>query len=295
MLQVFKTLFNIAHCFGSLLGSSWIVLLDTFEQFDAIVQKRSVGATAHVLPSTGALIGFPSKSSSIGDGSGLSARRTKTEPGSSPSRRGVRGKVMNMFKRDKKRQGGAGGTPGAATSGPMFPFPPPTGSGGGGGSGGSGSGSGSGGGGGRSMGISSALGGGDFIGEFSGGFDSPKPTASRTQAGLTDDVPDDEITILTSALSNLFESTLYLPDASLMHLVGALSDLTLMALAQKGHSLVLGAASGGLISRRACRRFMERTTRNMARATMMKLITALANSPRFRVTAPTRLASARAA
>ena len=42
--QVLKVLLTIAHCFGDVLGSSWGVMLDTFEQLDAVLRARGVAA-----------------------------------------------------------------------------------------------------------------------------------------------------------------------------------------------------------------------------------------------------------
>src|SRR5512139_145166 len=63
-----------------------------------------------------------------------------------------------------------------------------------------------------------------------------------------------------------------------------------MAVQQKGHSFVVGAAAGAGASRFIL--FMPRITRKIAKATIRKLMMVLTNTPTFTVTAPAALASA---
>lgn len=177
---MFKTLFNIAHCFGSLLGSSWPVLLDTFEQFDEIMQKRNMGASSALSSAPpDALLPFPQRDNSAplpavgpGEGNGMSTPRSP--------RRTVRGRVLNMFKK-----GGVEGT--------SSPFDSPR----------------------APSSLPSLL----------------PPSVLPSSSSLSSAAPDDELSILSTALSSLFEGTQHLPDHSLSQIVAALSELALMSLA----------------------------------------------------------------
>ena len=194
---MFKTLFNIAHCYGAVLGSSWVVLLDTFEQFDEIMQRRHLGAAAGLsLQPSDALLPFapkdfggaapsqPGTGDRDGDGGvGGSGGTLSRSP-----RRTVRGKVLGMFRKQVETKIPA-------------PFDTPK----------------------RATAASASGGLGD-------GHSLP-PGSPAAAMPLSTEAPDDELTVLGTALSALFDSTQFLPDAALEQVVSALSELALMSLA----------------------------------------------------------------
>ena len=58
-VRAMETLFNIAHCLGGTLGSSWATVLDTFQRFDAILAMAlqgfpGIAPSSH--PQSGALL-----------------------------------------------------------------------------------------------------------------------------------------------------------------------------------------------------------------------------------------------
>lgn len=73
-LQVLKALFNIAHGLGSILGSGWHIVLETFEQLDYVVFINSQRRNLHRLAHDGG--------SSVGAGSNTELARSYEDPSS---------------------------------------------------------------------------------------------------------------------------------------------------------------------------------------------------------------------
>lgn len=202
---MFKTLFNIAHCFGAVLGSSWSVLLDTFEQFDDIMQKRHMGAAASLaLQPVDALLTFTQRPETdipaiLTDVSIDVAREEAGTLAQRSPRRAVRGKVLNIFRK-----------PGPGDSGALLT---PT----------------------RSLASSAAASTPSRVFDSFPSASSHAPTAGSSSL-LAGPAPDDELSILGTVLSTLFEGTHNLPDEALVHVVASLSELALMALANAATS-----------------------------------------------------------
>lgn len=81
-IMALKALFNIAHCLGNMLGSAWVLLLDTFQQFDASMTQHGarsllrninvsgLGSDGRATRRDGRPLSQRSSSSGAGDGGG---------------------------------------------------------------------------------------------------------------------------------------------------------------------------------------------------------------------------------
>ena len=213
--QVFKTLFNIAHCLGDVLGTSWIVLLDTFQQFYSFLRQHNpavqTGNQTNFLENWNSGPSVP-RVEGVGDRLSMSVRETKGESttsgaksGRRASKKGGRFRMMRegfkkAFRLGKNRRSSveeADQSRGHSQS--LAPIHAP-----------------------MATGAATSTGSpNDWVFEI-----GPSSKTATSDAGL-----QEEINILAQALSTLFLSTRYLSDAAVSDLTASMADLCLTSLA----------------------------------------------------------------
>jgi hypothetical protein len=242
-IQSLETLFNVAHCLGGMLGSAWHIVLETFESLSLLIECSNEAAALAPNPSGGGghLAGDAgsgghapySSSPAVGSGkSALSGGGGAANGASSGGRFGPLSGLGGFMSggifggHTAAATGGAGRNNNKSGStdrlGDALPGAVEAVAAGDHHSGGSGGGSGGGGGGSEDFqdGVNVALG--------SGARSQPRVVTTSGQGTVA---VDDEIAILSSALGSLFESSRYLDEEAVVHLVSALGALTLNALA----------------------------------------------------------------
>lgn len=187
-IMVLKTLFNIAHCLGGILGGSWLFLLETFQEFDKQMSRQRKRGAAEGSRSRMAGLGADSLKRSLGSESTGSNTSARTSSGAGGGRiaqvRDALSRQSRAWSRTRTHSGAAD----------------------------------------YALAVDAAL---DDISSDTARLESPGMSGGSGGAWA----PEDELEILSSMLSSLFESSRHLGDDAIMQLLTSLGHLALSSLA----------------------------------------------------------------